>query len=88
VTAIATVTALQKACDNKDLTRQGVLDAMQNLQIDYKGITPPVDMGNGSSIVSYNSRMNSIDPDTGADVPIGDFVASDVAKAWGKSKGF
>lgn len=83
----ATVAALEKACDNKDLTREGVIEAMKDLDVDYEGITPAVNLGDGDSIVSYSSRMNSVGPD-GELVPIGDFYASDATKQWGADNGF
>lgn len=82
-----TVAALAKACENKDLTREGVIEALKNLKVDYQGITPAVDLGNGSQIVSYNSRMNKVEAD-GQLSPISEFFASDAAKAWGEKNGF
>jgi len=83
----ATVAALQKACDDKDLTREGVTAALQDLDVDYQGITPAVNLGDGDSIVSYSSRMNTVAAD-GELEPVGDFYASDAAKAWGADNGF
>jgi ABC-type branched-subunit amino acid transport system substrate-binding protein len=83
----ATVAALEKACENKDLTREGVTAALKDLDVDYQGITPNVNLGDGDSIVSYSSRMNSVGPD-GELVPVGDFYASDAAQEWGAATGF
>ncbi|MDF1602140.1 ABC transporter substrate-binding protein [Nocardioides sp. YIM 152315] len=83
----ATVAALTKACEDGDLTRDGITEALKDLTVDYKGITPEVNLGDGDSIVSYSSRMNSIGP-KGELVPMGDFYASDAAKAWGEANGY
>jgi hypothetical protein len=82
-----TVDALTKACENKDLTRAGIVKAMKDLKVDYNGITSPIDLGNGDTIVSYNSRMNTIGAD-GSLNPVTDFYASDAGKAWGEKNGF
>jgi ABC-type branched-subunit amino acid transport system substrate-binding protein len=81
----ATVAALQKACDNKDLTREGVTKALDGLQVDYQGITPQGTTGD-DKIASYSSRMNTVSA-AGELVPQGDFYASDVAKEWGAANG-
>lgn len=83
----ATVAALEKACEAEDLTREGVIAALEDLDVDYQGITPAVNLGDGDSIVSYSSRMNTVGPD-GSLVPEGDFYESDAAKAWGEKNGF
>lgn len=83
----ATVAALEAACEDKDLTREGVIAAMKDLEVDYNGITPPANLGDGQSIASYSSRMNTIGP-KGELVPVSDYVATDAAKAWGEANGF
>ncbi|MBA2953807.1 ABC transporter substrate-binding protein [Nocardioides sp. MAH-18] len=83
----ATVAALKQACENKDLTREGVIAALEDLKVDYQGITPEVDLGDGDSIVSYSSRMNTIGAQ-GELEAVGDFYASDAAKEWGAANGF
>lgn len=87
LSAVATQAVLEKACENKDLTRDGVLAAMENLEIDFGGILPAVNLGDGDSIVSYQSRMNRVGAD-GLTVPVGDFQESEQAKAWGAANGF
>ncbi|MFC5997015.1 ABC transporter substrate-binding protein [Pseudonocardia hispaniensis] len=86
LTGTATVAALTKACENKDLTREGVSEAMRDLEVDYQGITPPVNLGNGGTIVSYFSRINTVGPG-GVLTPVTDFMATDAAKAWGQAQG-
>lgn len=83
----ATVAALEKACENKDLTREGVLAAMQDLDVEYDGILPAVNLGDGDTIVSYQSRMNTVGAE-GQQLPIGDFYETEAAKAWGEQAGF
>ncbi|MFE4503212.1 ABC transporter substrate-binding protein [Rhodococcus sp. NPDC056743] len=87
LSAVATQAVLEKACENKDLTRDGVLAAMENLEIDFGGILPAVNLKDGDSIVSYQTRMNRVGAD-GLTVPVGDFQESEQAKAWGAANGF
>ncbi|OYD68301.1 amino acid/amide ABC transporter substrate-binding protein (HAAT family) [Rhodococcus sp. OK302] len=87
LSGVATVAVLEKACENKDLTREGVLAAVQDLDIDFGGILPAVNLGTGDSIVSYKSRMNSINAD-GLLIPITDWSETDQARAWGTENGF
>lgn len=82
----ATVAALEKACENKDLTREGVTEALKNLQVDYQGITPTATV-NDDKIASYSSRINKVGSQ-GELVPQGEFAASEAAKAWGADNGF
>ena len=84
--ADATVAALQKACENKDLTRDGVTAALKDLKVNYEGITPNADFGDGDSIVSYSSRINAIGANGDLN-PVSDYFASDAAKAWGEENG-
>lgn len=81
----ATVDALKQACANKDLTREGVMKALKDLKIDYQGITPAVDMGNGDEVVSFSSRVNKLGA-AGELIPVSDFAASDAATAWGQAE--
>lgn len=83
----ATAAVLEKACENKDLTREGVLAAMQDLDIDFGGILPTVNLGTGDSIVSYQSRMNTVNAD-GLLIPTTDWAETDQARAWGEANGF
>lgn len=77
---------LQAACDNGDLTREGVLEAMQDLKVSYGGITPEVDLGNGYTVPSFNSRVNAVNAEGGLE-PLMDFYASEAAQEWGKDIG-
>jgi ABC-type branched-subunit amino acid transport system substrate-binding protein len=84
--AQTTIAALEQACEDEDLTREGVIEAMKDLTVDYQGITPEVDLGDGDTIVSYSSRMNTIG-EQGEQVPVGDFYVTDAAKEWGADNG-
>ena len=54
--------------------------------MDYDGITPNANFGDGDSIVSYSSRINAIGANGDLN-PVSDFFASDAAKAWGEENG-
>lgn len=85
--AQATVAGLEKACENKDLTREGVIEAFEDLKVDYRGSAGEIDFGNGDQIVGYASRINTIG-EGGVQEALTDFTASDAAKDWGADKGF
>ncbi|OYD68302.1 ABC transporter substrate-binding protein [Rhodococcus sp. OK302] len=87
LSGVATQAVLEKACENKDLTRDGVLAAMENLDVDFGGILPAVNLKDGDSIVSYETRVNRVDAN-GMMIPVADFKATDEAKAWGEANGF
>ncbi|HLV72158.1 MAG TPA: ABC transporter substrate-binding protein [Vulgatibacteraceae bacterium] len=78
--------ALTKACEAKDLTRAGVKKAMVDLEVSFDGILPAINLGDGDSIVSHQSRINKIGKN-GVQVPVGDFFESDAAKSWDESRG-
>jgi ABC-type branched-subunit amino acid transport system substrate-binding protein len=82
ITADVTVAALKKACEEKDLTRAGVLKAMENLEVPLRDLRPPVNMGDGKSAVGFETRINEIEGTSGLLTPITDWKASDVAKTW------
>lgn len=86
VTGAVTGAALEKACELKDLTPEGVVAAMEDLKIDLNGVGPELDMGDGQSPVARESRVNEIDPKTGGLVPITDWVASENAITWSLDK--
>ncbi|TDC86656.1 ABC transporter substrate-binding protein [Actinomadura sp. 7K507] len=80
------VEALTKACKAKDLTRDGVKKAMTDLKVPFDDILPPIDLGDGDSIVSFQSRINKIGED-GVQVPVASFFESEAAKSWDESRG-
>ncbi|MEU4641439.1 ABC transporter substrate-binding protein [Micromonospora sp. NPDC023814] len=86
VTGAVTGAALAKACANKDLTPEGVVAAMENLEVDLEGVGPKLNMGDGRSPVSRESRVNRIDPKTGGLTPITDWAASQPATTWSLGK--
>ncbi|TDB91752.1 ABC transporter substrate-binding protein [Actinomadura sp. 7K534] len=75
------VEALRKACEAKDLTREGVKKAMTGLKVSFDDILPPIDLGDGDSIVSFQSRINKIGAD-GVQEPVAEFFESEAAKSW------
>ncbi|MGW5411464.1 ABC transporter substrate-binding protein [Actinomadura geliboluensis] len=80
------VAALRKACEAKDLTREGVKKAMVDLEVPFDDILPPINLGDGDSIVSHQSRINKIGKD-GVQEPVATFFESPAAKSWGASRG-
>lgn len=80
------VEALRKACEAKDLTREGVKKAMVDLKVPFDGILPAIDLGDGDSIVSFQSRINKIGKD-GVQEPVASFFESEAAKSWDASRG-
>ena len=80
------VAALRKACDAKDLTREGVKKAMTDLEVPFDDILPPINLGDGDTIVSLQSRINKIGKD-GVQEPVASFFESPAAKSWSESRG-
>ncbi|NVI88344.1 ABC transporter substrate-binding protein [Actinomadura sp. BRA 177] len=80
------VAALRKACEAKALTREGVKKAMVDLEVPFDDILPPINLGDGNSIVSYQSRINKIGAD-GVQEPVAKFFESAAAKSWGETRG-
>ncbi len=68
------------------LTREGVKKAMVDLEVPFDDILPPINLGDGNSIVSYQSRINKIGAD-GVQEPVAKFFESAAAKSWGETRG-
>lgn len=54
--------ALSKACDNKDMTRAGIVKASENLKVDTKGITAPLDYSKPGVPSTRETVVEQIDP--------------------------
>lgn len=81
------VTALERACENEDLTREGVMAAMEDLEVEFGDILPPINLGDGDSIVSFNSRISQVGDD-GVQVPVTEYAESDAARSWAAERGY
>lgn len=84
VSGIVTASALERACEMGDLSREGIAAAMVGLEVDLNGVAPNIAFGAtpAERIAAREVRVNSIDPETGLPVPVTDYFASDEALAW------
>ncbi|MGE0305265.1 MAG: ABC transporter substrate-binding protein [Acidimicrobiia bacterium] len=82
ISAAVTVAALQRACDSGDLTRAGIVAAMEGLTVDLTGIGPGVATYGAGKIPTRAVRISEIDLETTFPSPITDYFVSDAAEAW------
>lgn len=74
---------LQKACDNKDMTRDGILKAKTSTKVDLQGLMPPQDFSKPGQPSSRASSINQPDATAKGGVSLKqDFVASPEAKSY------
>lgn len=57
-------TALKKACDNKDMTRAGILKASEGMSVDTKGLTAPLKYTQPGVPTTKQTLVEQIDPST------------------------
>ncbi|PRZ36627.1 ABC-type branched-subunit amino acid transport system substrate-binding protein [Antricoccus suffuscus] len=55
-------TVLQKACDNKDLTRAGIVKASKGVKVDTKGLAGTLDYTHPGKLASSETVIEQIDP--------------------------
>jgi branched-chain amino acid transport system substrate-binding protein len=79
-----TVAALERACEMGDLSRDGIIAAMDGLEVSMNGIAPDIAFGStpDERIPSREVKVNEIDPDSGLPVPITDYFSTDLADGW------
>jgi ABC-type branched-subunit amino acid transport system substrate-binding protein len=74
---------LQKACDNKDLTRAGIVKAKGQVKIDKGGILPALDFTTDGSPSARQTMVVKVDPSTvGTLAKVDDFWSSPEAEAY------
>lgn len=80
--------ALQKACDNKDLTRKGLLNAAQSIKVDTQGLSPTLDFSKPGKPSTRETYTEQIDPNAkgGMKIVYGP-APSDEAKNYPGAKG-
>ena len=59
---LAYQTVLEKACKNKDMTRQGLIDALQEVKIDTQGLTAPLDFSKPGQPSTRSTYIEQADP--------------------------
>lgn len=76
--------ALDRACQAGDLTRAGLVAAMNGLQVDLKGMGPSLSYGSSVNdrIPSRESRINKINLRTTFPNPVTPYLVSDPAKSF------
>jgi ABC-type branched-subunit amino acid transport system substrate-binding protein len=84
ITAMVTHAALDRACEEGDLTRDGIAAAMDGLEVDLHDIAPDVSYGSTPEdrIPARETRVCEIDPDSGLPTPVSDMRASEAAESW------
>jgi len=55
-------TVLEKACDNKDLTRAGIVKASKTVKVDTKGLGPELDFTKPGELSASETVIEQIDP--------------------------
>lgn len=76
---------LARACENGDLTRAGIIAAMEGLEVDLQGMGANVRISGSEpneKIPARSSRVLEIDPETGLSSPVSDWIESDLAVGW------
>lgn len=84
ISATITHAALERACDMGDLTRDGLADAMDGLEVDLGGMAPDLSYGTepNERIPSRSTQVNEIDLETTFPTPVSDYITSDAAEVW------
>lgn len=84
VTAKITHAALERACDMGDLSREGIAQAMDGLEVDLGGMAPDITYGStpDERIPAREVRINEIDPETTFPAPLTEYFASEAAESW------
>lgn len=89
IDASVAVAALERACEKKDLTQKGIVDAMEGLEISTDGLSPDLSYGSNddadSRIPSRENRLNKVDVDAGVLVPVTEFGSTPLADEWSLS---
>ncbi|WP_340537950.1 ABC transporter substrate-binding protein [Nocardioides sp. GXZ039] len=89
IDASVAVAALERACEKKDLTQKGIVDAMEGLEISTDGLSPDLSYGSNddadSRIPSRETRINKVDVDAGVLVPVTEFGSTPLADEWSLS---
>lgn len=84
ITGMITRAALERACDEGDLTRDGIEAAMDGLEVDLNGLAPPVRYGSTPEerIPARATRVNEIDLASRFPTAISELQASEAAESW------
>lgn len=84
ITGMITHAALERACEEGDLSRDGIATAMEGLEVELDGLAPDVSYGTTPEerIPSREARVNQIDLETTFPAPISELEASEAAESW------
>lgn len=84
ISAQVTHAALERACADGALTREGIAAAMDGLTVDTRGLSDEITYGAelADRVPARTIRVTSPDPTTGALVAVTDFLTTDLAQAW------
>jgi branched-chain amino acid transport system substrate-binding protein len=84
ITGMITRAALERACDQGDLTRDGIEAAMDGLEVELNDMAPDVRYGSSPEerIPARQTRVNEIDLRSTFPRKVSDLEASEAAESW------
>jgi branched-chain amino acid transport system substrate-binding protein len=84
ISGMVTHAALEAACENGDLSREGIASVMPGLEVDMKGMAPDISWGSTpeEQIPARAARVNEIDLESTFPRPVTDYFTSDAAESW------
>jgi hypothetical protein len=84
IIGMITQAALERACEMGDLTRDGMAEAMDGLEVDLQGLAPDVSYGSSPDerIPARAARVNEIDLESTFPTPVSDYMTSEAAESW------